>query len=50
MTQDKLVEQAYALAQQQYAAWGVDTEKALLELGNIPISMHCWQGDDVGGF
>jgi L-rhamnose isomerase len=50
MAQEKSVEQAYALAQAQYAAWGVDTEKALLELGNIPISMHCWQGDDVGGF
>ena len=41
---------AYDLAKQKYAALGVDTEKALAELGRIPISMHCWQGDDVIGF
>ena len=29
---------------------GVDTDKALETLKNIPISMHCWQGDDVTGF
>ena len=43
-------EQAYALAKERYAELGVDTEAALRALGNIPISMHCWQGDDVGGF
>ena len=31
-------------------AAGVDTEKALKKLATIPISLHCWQGDDVGGF
>ena len=41
---------AYALAKEQYAALGVDTEKALSALAGIPISLHCWQGDDVGGF
>ncbi len=41
---------AYDLAKQKYAVLGVDTEKALAELGRIPISMHCWQGDDVIGF
>ena len=33
-----------------YAGLGVDTNKALETLKNIPISMHCWQGDDVTGF
>ncbi|MEI6033498.1 MAG: L-rhamnose isomerase [Verrucomicrobiae bacterium] len=41
---------AYALAQDQYAALGVDTETALTTLESVPISLHCWQGDDVGGF
>ncbi|MEI6913606.1 MAG: L-rhamnose isomerase [Armatimonadota bacterium] len=41
---------AYELAREQYAALGVDTDQALETLCNIPISLHCWQGDDVGGF
>lgn len=41
---------AYTLAQEQYAALGVDTESALSTLARTPISLHCWQGDDVGGF
>ena len=41
---------SYSLAQEQYAAVGVDTESALKRLQTIPISLHCWQGDDVGGF
>ncbi len=40
----------YELAQEQYAAVGVDTETALKALDEIPVSMHCWQGDDVAGF
>jgi len=40
----------YHLARERYAALGVDTEKALARLGTIPVSLHCWQGDDVGGF
>ena len=43
-------EKAYALAQERYAALGVDTDTALQKLATIPISLHCWQGDDVGGF
>ena len=43
-------EQAYALAKERYAALGVDTDTALQKLATIPISLHCWQGDDVGGF
>ena len=41
---------AYRLAKERYAALGVDTDKALKQLARIPISIHCWQGDDVGGF
>jgi len=44
------VEKAYELARERYAALGVDTDKAIDRLARIPISMHCWQGDDVGGF
>ncbi|MCH5376963.1 MAG: L-rhamnose isomerase [Planctomycetes bacterium] len=44
------VENAYQLAKERYAAWGVDTEAAIEQLASIPISLHCWQGDDVGGF
>ncbi|MDQ3623193.1 MAG: L-rhamnose isomerase, partial [Verrucomicrobiota bacterium] len=44
------IERAYALAQERYAEPGVDTEAALQRLAGIPISLHCWQGDDVGGF
>lgn len=40
----------YLPAQETYSALGVDTEKALALLASIPISLHCWQGDDVGGF
>src|SRR5512136_3254412 len=46
----KAIEQAYKLAQAQYAQLGVDTDTALKTLRRVPISMHCWQGDDVGGF
>jgi len=44
------IEQAYRLAQERYAALGVDTDHALNHLGQISISLHCWQGDDVSGF
>jgi L-rhamnose isomerase len=41
---------AYTLAKEQFAAWGVDTDAALATLAATPISLHCWQGDDVAGF
>lgn len=44
------IEQAYLLARERYAALGVDTEQALARLTKIALSLHCWQGDDVGGF
>src|SRR6056300_957851 len=40
----------YESAKAQFADWGVDTEAALAQLNGIPISVHCWQGDDVVGF
>ena len=40
----------YEQAKKMYAAIGVDTDAALKALSQIPISMHCWQGDDVSGF
>lgn len=40
----------YNISKERYAEIGVDTEAALTALDAIPISMHCWQGDDVGGF
>ncbi len=50
MSQDKRIEQAFEIARQQYAELGVDVDQALAKLATVPISMHCWQGDDVGGF
>ncbi|MBD3243244.1 MAG: L-rhamnose isomerase [Chitinivibrionales bacterium] len=41
---------AYELAKERYAALGVDTDAVLGKLENVAISLHCWQGDDVGGF
>ena len=41
---------AYTLARQRYADLGVDTDAALQRLRTVSISLHCWQGDDVGGF
>jgi len=44
------VGRAYELARERYAALGVDADDALARLARIPVSLHCWQGDDVGGF
>ena len=41
---------SYQEAKQAYAAFGVDTDAAIAALKNVPISVHCWQGDDVLGF
>lgn len=40
----------YTYAQQQYQTVGVDTEQALEKLSQLPVSIHCWQGDDLTGF
>ncbi len=50
MQTEKRIEQAYQIAKEQYAQFGVDVERAQTLLADIPVSMHCWQGDDVGGF
>ncbi len=44
------MQSTYSTALDQYATLGVDTEAALKTLESVPISLHCWQGDDVGGF
>ena len=41
---------SYEEAQNIYLAMGVDTEAAIAKLKQFPISLHCWQGDDVHGF
>lgn len=39
----------YEIAKKEYAVYGVDTEAAIAKLKDIPLSIHCWQGDDVIG-
>ena len=41
---------SYDSARDAFAEWGVDAEAAIARLLAIPISVHCWQGDDVRGF
>ena len=41
---------SYTDAKKRYAKIGIDTEKVLKDLAKVSISLHCWQGDDVGGF
>ena len=40
----------FQLAEERYASLGVDVSKAMQILATIPVSLHCWQGDDVAGF
>ncbi len=40
----------YESAKVSYAKYGIDTERAMETLKNVPVSIHCWQGDDVKGF
>ncbi len=47
---EQSVTRGYAYAKEQYAAYGVDVEAAMEKADRIPVSMHCWQGDDVIGF
>lgn len=44
------VEKAYEVAKELYGALDVDVEKAVSVLATVPLSLHCWQGDDVNGF
>ena len=47
---ESLIQQSYEIARERYAAIGVDTDKAIELLEKTPISLHCWQADDVVGF
>ena len=44
------IKERYALAKEIYAKLGVDTDAVIAKLKEIPVSLHCWQGDDVIGF
>ena len=44
------MKERYEAAREMYKSMGVDTDRALEALRGIPVSMHCWQGDDVVGF
>jgi L-rhamnose isomerase len=44
------IEKAYQMARTRYGELGVDTDKALQAFEGVSLSIHCWQGDDVGGF
>lgn len=46
----KRIEAAYELAKEAYSELGIDTEAIMTKLQTIPVSVHCWQGDDVSGF
>ena len=50
MSKTKNTEKAYELAAERYAQLGVNTDRAIETMRTIAISLHCWQGDDVGGF
>ena len=48
--QMNMLQERYEQAKEMYAKFGINTDEALTALKGIPISIHCWQGDDVGGF
>lgn len=50
MDQTKRIAQSYRLAKEKYAELSIDTDQVIKKLEAIPISIHCWQGDDVKGF
>jgi L-rhamnose isomerase len=50
MSDEMIIRKAYEVARERYSSFGVDTESALRTLLGVPLSLHCWQGDDVGGF
>lgn len=47
---DLQINQVFEYAKARYADLGIDVEKALVQLDKLPISLHCWQADDVSGF
>ena len=50
MPENTRVQRAFELARERYAELGVDVASAVARLAEVPLSLHCWQGDDVGGF
>ncbi len=46
---DNQIQDAYRIARERYEQLGINTDAALDTLAQIPLSLHCWQGDDVGG-
>ncbi len=50
MSGSGVIEKAHEAAKQRYAELDVDTDRAMERLSKVAISLHCWQGDDVGGF
>ncbi|MCX6344849.1 MAG: L-rhamnose isomerase [Armatimonadetes bacterium] len=44
------IDKAYEIAKERFAEFGVDTDAAIEQLSKVSLSIHCWQGDDVGGF
>jgi L-rhamnose isomerase len=50
MNRQRTLESSYRIARERYAALGVSTGSALRKLSGVALSLHCWQGDDVGGF
>ena len=50
MKKEELIQKAYEIAVERYAAVGVDTEKVLNQMQDFHLSLHCWQADDVAGF
>ena len=50
MSTPRNIAASYKLARERYAALGLDTDKVRGALAKVPVSLHCWQGDDVGGF
>ena len=46
----KPLQDAYTAARERYSSIGIDVDAAVAAMKSIPLSLHCWQGDDVGGF
>ncbi|WML46794.1 L-rhamnose isomerase [Neobacillus sp. PS3-34] len=42
--------ESYELAKHAYSKWGIHVDEVVEKLKNVPISIHCWQGDDIRGF
>ncbi|HPS15239.1 MAG TPA: L-rhamnose isomerase [Spirochaetales bacterium] len=50
MSEETRIDRNFELAKEVYASFGVDVEKVIAKFDTIPVSIPCWQGDDIGGF